>query len=76
MRCFRFRLEILTSNVRRVLPFQVLLEAGATGVSIASKAQAEQVRSVSVERLGPVIGRLPVALMSKIDAAPRLHLAL
>ncbi len=48
----------VTSNTTRVFPFQVLLPAAETGIHVDSKAQAEQVRSVSVERLGRVIGRL------------------
>ncbi|HRA75300.1 MAG TPA: type II toxin-antitoxin system PemK/MazF family toxin [Propionicimonas sp.] len=66
----------VTSNVTHVFPFQVLLPAGDAGLRVDSKAQAEQVRSVSVERIGPVIGRLPVRLMSKLDDALRLHLQL
>lgn len=41
----------VTSNVTRLYPFQVLLEASDTGLSRDSKAQAEQVRSIAVERL-------------------------
>ena len=48
----------VTGNVSRVRPFQVLLEADLVGLRLDSKAQAEQVRSVSVERLGRSIGRL------------------
>ena len=36
----------VTSNVDRVFPFQVLLDAATTGLERNSKAQAEQVRSV------------------------------
>jgi mRNA interferase MazF len=64
----------VTSSVERVFPFQTLLPADATGLRMDSKAQAEQVRSVSVERLGPVIGRVPLQLMSDLDDALRLHL--
>mgnify|MGYP003456593138 CR=1 FL=1 len=42
----------VTSNTERVYPFQVLLRPGSTGLSVGSKAQAEQVRSVAVERIG------------------------
>jgi len=66
----------LTSNVERVYPFQVFLPADATGLTRPSKAQAEQVRSVSVQRLGPRIGHLPPSLVADMDAALRLHLAL
>ena len=66
----------VTSNVRRVYPFQVRLPAAATGLRKDSKAQAEQVRSVSVERLGERIGLVPAAIMLHVDEALRLHLAL
>ena len=66
----------ITSNTARVFPFQVLLPAEATGIHVDSKARAEQVRSVSVERLGPVVGRLPTHLMTQLDDALRLHLQL
>ena len=66
----------VTSNVTRIYPFQVLIPADATGLDVDSKAQAEQVRSISVERLGPAIGEVPHRLMEEIDEALRLHLAL
>ena len=64
------------SNVTRVYPFQVLFPANATGLAVDSKAQAEQVRAISVDRLGPVIGEVPHDLMVQLDEALRLHLAL
>jgi mRNA interferase MazF len=66
----------VTSNVARVYPFQVKLSAKATGLRTESKAQAEQVRSVAVQRMGPRLGRVPADLMEAIDEALRLHLAL
>jgi mRNA interferase MazF len=66
----------VTSNVRRVYPFQVLLASGTAGLSQDCKAQAEQVRSIAVERIGDLLGRVPVQLMASIDDALRLHLAL
>ena len=66
----------VTSNVTRVYPFQVLLESSRTGLDRDSKAQAEQVRSIAVERVGPMLGRLPVELLRELDEALRLHLAL
>lgn len=66
----------LTSNVSRVLPFQVLLPEEMSRLRVDCKAQAEQVRSVSVERLGPALGRLPVPVMAAVDDALRLHLEL
>lgn len=66
----------LTSNVTRVLPFQVLVEPASSGLARASKAQAEQVRSVAVERVGPRVGRLSSGLVEELDRALRLHLQL
>jgi mRNA interferase MazF len=66
----------ITSNTSRVYPFQVLLPAARTGLERDSKAQAEQVRSVSFERLGAALGSVPDALMRDLDEALRLHLAL
>lgn len=65
----------VTSNVARVHPFQVLLEAGETGLDTDSKAQAEQVRSVDVERVGALVASLDGRLVAELDEALRLHLA-
>ena len=65
-----------TTRVDRVHPFQLLVEAAESGLQQDSKAQAEQVRSVSVDRVGPVLGQVPPALMAEIDDALRLHLRL
>jgi len=66
----------VTSNVTRVFPFQVLLPAGETGLRVDSKAQGEQIRSVSVQRLGSVVGRVPPHLLERLDGALRTHLQL
>ncbi|HVF76945.1 MAG TPA: type II toxin-antitoxin system PemK/MazF family toxin [Solirubrobacteraceae bacterium] len=66
----------LTSNVARLFAFQVALSAERSGLRVDSKAQCEQVRAISVQRLGPVLGRLPASVMSQIDDALRLHLQL
>lgn len=66
----------VTSNTTRVFPFQVLLTAKDTGLHVDSKAQAEQVRAVSVDRLGPALGSVPLAAMAALDDALRLHLSL
>ena len=66
----------VTSNTTRVHPFQVLLDAGATGLGRDSKVQAEQIRSVAVERVGQLLGTLTGELVAAVDEALRLHLAL
>jgi mRNA interferase MazF len=66
----------VTSNVKRVYPFQVLLPSGAGGLPQKSKAQAEQIRAVDVDRVGALLGSLPPQLMSLLEDALRLHLVL
>jgi mRNA interferase MazF len=66
----------VTSNVANVYPFQVRLAAADTGLDQDSKAQAEQVRSIDVERIGARIGALTVEQLASLDEALRLHLAL
>jgi len=64
------------SNTTRIHPFQVLLPAHLTGLPHDSKAQAEQVRSVAVERVGKRVGQLPAPLITEVDQALRVHLSL
>lgn len=66
----------VTSNTDRVFPFQALLPARSTGLRQDSKAQAEKVRSIPVERLGAVLGQAPADVMAQLDDALRLHLQL
>ena len=63
----------VTSNTERVYPFQVLLSSADTGLDFDLKAQAEQIRSVSVERIGRVIGIVDFEHMARLDNALRLH---
>ncbi|HVB93313.1 MAG TPA: type II toxin-antitoxin system PemK/MazF family toxin [Acidimicrobiales bacterium] len=65
-----------TSKVERVYPFQVLVPAHETGLELDSKAPAEQVRSVAVERIGARVGVVPPGLLASLDEALRLHVAL
>ena len=64
----------VTSNTEKVYPFQVLLPT-SSGLSVESKAQAEQVRSIATQRLLRRLGRVSNAELGEIDAALRLHLA-
>lgn len=63
----------VTSNVSRVLRFQVALDPTESGLSRASKVQAEQVRSIDVTRR---IGRVSPPRMWEVDEALRFHLDL
>jgi len=66
----------ITSNTTKVFPFQVMLPRGSTGLKVESKAQAEQVRSISVQRMLKCIGRVAPSEMTAIDEALRIHLDL
>jgi mRNA interferase MazF len=66
----------VTSNTERIYPFQVLLPASETGLDRDSKAQAEQVRSISVDQVGDRLGVVPHGIMLDVDEALRLHLGL
>ena len=66
----------VTSNTKRLYPFQVLLPSVATGLAVDSKGQAEQVRSIAVERIGRRVGSMTPELQADLDEALRLHFAL
>ena len=66
----------VTTNTAKVFPFQVLLPGRRCHLPRTSKAQAEQIRSVAVERVGAVAGHLPPDLLDELDSAIRLHLGL
>jgi mRNA interferase MazF len=66
----------VSSSVNRVYPFQVGLPAADTGLRRDSKAQAEQVRAVAIQRVGTRLGLVPGPIMADLDEALRLHLAL
>jgi mRNA interferase MazF len=67
----------ITSNVSRVYPFEVLLNPEDSGLSKASKVQAQQVRTISKQRiLGDAMGSLNTELIELVNAALKLHLSL
>jgi mRNA interferase MazF len=67
----------LTSKVDRVYPFEVLVSKKESGLPLPSKAQAQQIRTISKERLlGSAAGKLSGALMLRTAEAMRLHLDL
>lgn len=67
----------LTSSVSRVYPFEVKLEPSETGLPKPSKVQAQQIRTISKQRLTQQrLGILSQEIMQSVDAAIRLHLGL
>ena len=67
----------ITSNISRVYPFEVLLNPDDSGLPKPSKVQAQQVRTISKQRIeGEPVGTLSEELMQLVDAALKLHLGL
>ena len=67
----------ITSSVSRVYPFEVKLISRSSGLSKTSKVQAQQIRTISKQRLdGSCVAVLSKEIMELVDAAMRLHLNL
>jgi len=67
----------ITSNISKIYPFEVALSPRDSGLPKPSKAQAQQIRTISKERIrGEALGRLSETIMSKAADAMRLHLDL
>lgn len=65
----------ITSNVTRVYPFEVLLNPEDSGLSKPSKVQAQQVRTISKQRItSDAVGSLSEEIMHLVNAAVKLHL--
>jgi mRNA interferase MazF len=65
----------LTSNTKRVFPFEVLLKKRESGLPKDSKAQCNQIRSLSIKRIiGKKVSKLDSSLMHDLEEALRLHL--
>ncbi len=67
----------ITSNVSRVYLFEVLLNPVNSGLPKPSKVQAQQIRTISKQRITEqVLGRLDEEIMQLVDMAIKLHLRL
>lgn len=67
----------ITSNVSRVYPFEVFIQPEDSGLPKPSKVQAQQIRTIAVQRLeNSRAGYLNESLMVRVNAALKLHLAL
>jgi mRNA interferase MazF len=65
----------ITSNVTRVYPFEILLNPEDSGLSKPSKVQAQQVRTISKQRItSDAVGSLSEEIMLLVNAALKLHL--
>lgn len=67
----------ITSNTKKVYPFEVLLDPMNTGLKKPSKAQCHQIRTISKLRIqSERIGKANTEIISHIAIALKLHLAL
>lgn len=65
----------ITSNIKKVYPFEVLLETKDSGLLKPSKAQCHQVRTISKIRIqGRKVGLATNQAMLRINSAIKLHL--
>ncbi len=66
----------ITSQVKMVHPFEVLLPVGSGGLKVASKAKANQIRTVDKQRLGssPLGLEVGAQIISEINRAIKIHL--
>lgn len=63
-------------NKKRIYPFHVEIKAGEGNLDKDSVALCEQVRAISVGKLGENIGHLPNAKIAAINAALKIALDL
>ena len=63
----------LSSNVKRVYPFEVFVPAN-TGFEKDSKIMANQIRTVDKERLGKKLSAVSGEIIDEVEAAIKLHL--
>lgn len=65
----------ITSNIKKIYPFEVLIEAQDSGLPKSSKAQCHQIRTLSKIRIQDrKAGFVNTQIMSQINAAMKLHL--
>jgi mRNA interferase MazF len=67
----------ITSNIKKIFPFEVLLETKYSKLEKPSKAQCHQIRTISKLRIsGGMVGFINGELMVKIEYSIKLHLGL
>jgi len=65
----------ITSNVTRVFAFEVRLEMKETGLNKPSKAQCQQIRTISKQRINSsAVGKIDALILQKLEYALKLHL--
>ncbi|QDK79442.1 type II toxin-antitoxin system PemK/MazF family toxin [Spirosoma sp. KCTC 42546] len=66
----------ITSNVTRILSFEVFIPAGVASLTKDSKAKTDQIRTLDKSRLVKRYGALPAVYTQQLNTALKLHLAL
>ena len=64
----------ITSNTKRIYPFEVYVDKGIGNLPKDSKLKADQIRTIDKSRITKLIGKLPEEFISKIDLAIKIHL--
>lgn len=64
----------ITSKVEKVYPFEVFIPKGTTNLADASKAKANQIRTVDKKRVKSLIGKIPLTILKEIEKAVKVHL--
>ncbi|MCK4608468.1 MAG: type II toxin-antitoxin system PemK/MazF family toxin [Gammaproteobacteria bacterium] len=67
----------ITSNTKKVYPFEVLLKQNDSKLTKCSKAQCHQIRTISKQRITTLkAGNINQGTMIQIENALKLHLVL
>ncbi len=69
-------LPITSSRLDKVYPYEVLLPKGMANLPKASKAKANQIRTLDRSRMVKLIGKIEVDVIAEVEKAIRLHLDL
>lgn len=66
----------ITSKISKIYPFEVYLGTIDSGLDQNSKAQCQQIRTISKRRISTKVGGVGEDVMSKINYALKIHLSL
>lgn len=64
------------ANIKRTYPSHVLVPKGAGGLKMDSIAKAEQIRAIQVSRFVGYYGRVDNAVLTRVEQALKITLAL
>lgn len=66
----------ITSNTKKVYPYEVVVTPDESGLKNDSKIKANQIRTIDKRRIGKKLGALTLAKMKEINQAILIHLAM